>query len=49
MMDHESGRVWGYMVPSEIVSKCSGWLEKGTARYINNIGHTNIKIMIKSE
>ena len=49
MVDHESGKMWSYAIPSKSISKSGGWLERRTARDIDNIGHKNIKVMIKSD
>ena len=48
-VDHESGRVWTYAVKDKTILGGNGWIQKRLAQDIDNAGHKEVKIMIKSD
>lgn len=47
--DHESGRVWSYAPRDKTILGGTGWIQKRLAHDIDNAGHKNVKVMIKSD
>lgn len=48
VVDHESGRIWSHTLPDKSVLTGNGWIQNRVSRDINNIGHKEVKVMIKS-
>ena len=48
-VDHESGRVWCYALKDETILGGSGWIQKRIAQDIDNAGHKEVEIMVKSD
>ena len=49
MTDHENGRVWCYALKDKTILGGNGWIQKRIAQDIDNSGHKDVKIMIKSD
>ena len=47
-IDHESGSVWSYAPKDKTNLGGSGWIQKRLAQDIDNAGHKEVKVMIKS-
>ena len=48
MVDHESGRTWAYALKGKAILNGEGWIQRRVIRDIDNAGHKEIKIKIKS-
>lgn len=48
-VDRESGRVWSYARKDNTILGGTGWIQKRLAQDIDNAGHEEVKIMIKSD
>ena len=49
VVDHESGKIWSYALPDKDILTGNGWIQRRIARDIDNLGHKDVKIMIKSD
>ena len=48
-IDHESRRVWSYELSTKVVLSGDGWIQRRVAQDIDNAGHKDIRVMVKSD
>ena len=48
-VDHETGRIWSYALRDKTILGGTGWIQRRIAQDIDNAGHKEAKIMVKSD
>ena len=49
MVDHESGRVWSYALKDKSILTGEGWIQRRIVRDLENAGHKEIRLRLKSD